>query len=351
MPNDAPMQPPVPYLVTGEESQGLICGYQFITGQAPRTLDTLATVEAAEAAGTDGFCWLHFNLNHVAGLRWLQEHGGLSEAFFEALHEGSRSTRIERDGDTLFAVVNDVAYDFNFDASDVATLWVSVSPGRVITARWHPLRSVDHLRMVVKRGEEQLASSVDLLDQLLRFQADELQRIARRVADRLEDIEDELLAGHHQRHTAELARLRRLAVRLQRLLAPEPSALMRTLASPPGWVQAEDRAQLHRASEEFALVLRDIAALQERIKAMQDEVGARVAEENNRTLFMLTMVTVLALPINLISGLFGMNVGGIPLSESKEGFWLMLGFIVLLTAVIAWMALRRLVPRGDAERR
>ena len=34
MPNDAPMQPPVPYLVTGEESQGLICGYQFITGQA-----------------------------------------------------------------------------------------------------------------------------------------------------------------------------------------------------------------------------------------------------------------------------------------------------------------------------
>jgi len=140
-------------------------------------------------------------------------------------------------------------------------------------------------------------------------------------------------------------------VRLQRLLAPEPSALMRTLASPPGWVQAQDRAQLHRASEEFALVLRDIAALQERIKAMQDEVGARVAEENNRTLFMLTMVTVLALPINLISGLFGMNVGGIPLSESREGFWLMLGFIVLLTAVIAWMALRRLVPRGDAERR
>ena len=154
-----------------------------------------------------------------------------------------------------------------------------------------------------------------------------------------------MLAGQHERHTPELARLRRLMVRLQRLLAPEPSALMRTLANPPAWVLPHDMQHLHRASEEFSLVLRDIAALQDRIKLLQDEGAARVGEENNRSLFTLTMVTVLALPINLIAGLLGMNVGGIPLAESKSGFWITVALIASLTGAIAWFAISRIRPR------
>jgi zinc transporter len=34
-----------------------------------------------------------------------------------------------------------------------------------------------------------------------------------------------------------------------------------------------------------------------------------VGEQTNRSVFTLTMVTVLALPINLVAGLLGMNVG------------------------------------------
>jgi len=120
---------------------------------------------------------------------------------------------------------------------------------------------------------------------------------------------------------------------------------MRTLSRPPAWVQDEDRQHLHRASEEFVVVLRDVAALQDRIKLLQDEAAARVAQQNNRSLFTLTIVTVLALPINLVSGLFGMNVGGIPLADSGAGFWIMLSFIAALTGLIAGIALRGLRGR------
>ncbi len=126
-----------------------------------------------------------------------------------------------------------------------------------------------------------------------------------------------------------------MTVRLQCLLAPEPSALMRTLANPPGRVDEPHMQRPHRASEEFALVLHDVGALQERIKLMQDESATRVAEESNRNLFTLTMVTVLALPINPVAGLMGMNVGGIPWSEDGSGFWIMLAVIGALTGLIA----------------
>ena len=78
---------------------------------------------------------------------------------------------------------------------------MAVYADRVITARAHPLRSVDRLRMAAKRGDA-IDSSIELLDHLLRDQAHELQRIVRNAAERLDDIEDAVLAGHHQRHGA-----------------------------------------------------------------------------------------------------------------------------------------------------
>ena len=67
-------------------------------------------------------------------------------------------------------------------------------------------------------------------------------------------------------------------------------------------------------------MLRDLAALQERIKLLQDEIAAQVGEHTNSSVFTLTVVTVLALPINLVAGLLGMNVGGIPLAQHPHGF-------------------------------
>jgi zinc transporter len=327
---------------TGEH--GLICGFRFAPGEAAQPIESLGAGAAVLQPPPGGFVWLHLNLSHAGTEPWLRAHAVLGEGFFDALTEGSRSTRIERDGDELFAVMNDVTFDFSFDAGDVATLWLAVGRDRVISARRHPLRAVDRLRTDVRRGER-LDSSVSLLDHLLGDQADELQRIVRRAADRLDDIEDALLAGRHQRHSSELARMRRLAVRLQRLLAPEPSALARTLSHPPAWVAPGDLEHLNRARDEFGLVLRDVAALQDRVKLMQDEVATRVAEENNASLYTLTMVTVLALPINLTAGLMGMNVGGVPLAEHPRGFWLTLLLIGAMTALIAWIALRGLRSR------
>ncbi len=74
----------------------------------------------------------------------------------------------------------------------------------------------------------------------------------------------------------------------------------------------EDVQDLRQAAEEFATAVADSGVLVERLKLLQEELSATVEEHTNRTLFILTLVTVLALPINVVTGLFGMNVGGMP---------------------------------------
>jgi zinc transporter len=285
------------------------------------------------------FIWLHFNLSNAASEKWLRHHATLADEFFETLHQGSRSTRIELADDNLIAVVNDVLHNFSFDASDISTLWVSVARDVVISARRKPLQSIERLRQAVTGGEP-IRSSVELLIHLLRDQADVLVNIVREAVARVDDIEDKLLAGRLTGKREDLGALRRVLVRLQRLLAPEPAALFRLLQRPPAWVADLDRQELRQSTEEFSVVLSDMTALQERIKLLQEEIAARVNEENNRSLFVLTVVTVLALPINIIAGLLGMNVGGIPLAGHPSGFWIIAGIVATFTVVAGWLLVR-----------
>lgn len=327
----------------GADHTGLIWGFLFDRDGKARIINTSearAWLNNTQSQPATEFIWLHFNLSHTASEKWIADHAVVAEEYHEALHQGSASTRIELVGNTLIGVVNDVAHDFTFDPHDISTVWLSVNPRVVISARRAPLKSIERLRQAVESRHE-IRSAVELLTHLLRDQADILVSIVRDASARVDKVEDNLLTARLSRSRAELGALRRVLLRLRRLLAPEPASLFRLLQRPPTWMADADVQELRQATEEFSVVLNDMAALQERIKLLQEEIAARINEENSRSLFVLTIVTVLALPINIIAGLFGMNVGGIPLSDDTYGFWIVVGIVATFTLVAGWLVIQR----------
>jgi len=329
----APLQP------LADDAHSVLWAYQVRPGSGTAEVAATEAGQALASLPESGFVWVHLNLAHNGAERWLRAHARLPDAFFEVLRSPTRTTRFERDDDLLMGVLNDVSFDFAYEPTDIATLWVAVAPGMLVSARRQPLRSVDRLRGAVRSGQA-FRSSVDLLAHL-RDQADVLIEVVRSVSLKVDSIEDSLLAGRLQTKRVDLGAMRRLLVRLQRLLAPEPGSLFRLLQHPPAWVEPDDVQELRQSTEEFSVALRDISGLQERIKLLQEEIAAQVAESNNRSLFVLTMVTVLALPINLTAGLFGMNVGGVPFGEHRHGFFIVGLLVVLLTGCVAWLLLRQ----------
>ena len=326
----------------GSNEHGLIWGYRFAPGQPAQPISTDAVPEflAAQGETTRGeFLWLHFSLSNQASERYLHRALSLPDAFFESLRSEVGSTRLELDAGSLVAVIHDVLFDSTFDASEVGTTSLCIQPRLLVSARLRPLRSVDQLRASVRAGHA-FRSPVELLAHLLRDQADVLGDILRKSTRRVDSIEDKLLANRISSDRKELSALRRSLVRLQRLLAPEPTALFRLLSRPPEWI-SRDVQDLQQAAEEFSTAIGDSAALVERVKLIQEELAALVNEQTGRSLFVLTVVTVMALPINLIAGLFGMNVGGIPLSENGHGFLVIVTCLILLTLLLVYFAFGR----------
>ena len=327
----------------GSDVHGLVWGYRFTPNEpaSPITLESTIELFAVPDSSRPGeFFWLHFSLSNVATESWLKQNLTLPESFYESLHGEVGSTRLESNADTLVAVLHDVLFDFKFDASAVATASLYIAPHLLVSVRLRPLRSVDQLRAAVRAGEV-FRSPIELLAHLLRDQASVLVDILRQATLRVDQIEDRLLANRISASRAELGSLRRVLVRLQRLLAPEPAALFRLLNQPPSWIAKEDRQDLQQSAEEFSAAVSDAIALVERVKLVQEELVALVNEQTNRTLFVLTIVTVLALPINLVAGLFGMNVGGMPLAEHRHGFLIVVVILLIVTVLLAYVALGR----------
>ncbi|HZD08049.1 MAG TPA: transporter, partial [Candidatus Limnocylindrales bacterium] len=327
---------------SGSDQDGPIWGYHFVPNQPAQSITSEEAVEFLTASGPpppDEFLWLHFSLSNVASEPWLRQYLTLPDTFYESLHSDVDSTHLEQDGDTLVARIHDVLFDFTFDAP-VATTSLCIKPRVLVSAHLRPWRSINQLRAAVQAGQV-FRSPIEILARLLRDQASVLVDIVRKSKRQVGPMEEQLLAKRVSVSRSELGSLRRMLVRLQRLLAPEPAAFFRLLSRPPDWISPDQLQNLQQAAEKFSTAISDTAALVERVKQLQEELAALVSEQTNRTLFLLTMVTVLALPINLVAGLFGMNVGGIPLNQHPYGFFLVLSPLLILTVFLAYWALVR----------
>ena len=71
---------------------------------------------------------------------------------------------------------------------------------------------------------------------------------------------------------------------------------------------------------------------------LHEEIAGRTAEATNRNLYFVSLLTAIFLPITLITGIFGMNVGGLPWVDEHTGFLWVFG-IMLLTALTSLILL------------
>jgi hypothetical protein len=131
----------------GSDETGLVCGYAFEPGCPGTALEPGSAPELVPVVGAQAppsrFLWLHFNVSNAAAAPWLKQHTSLPEAVYESLHESTASTRVDQSESSLLAVVNDVLFDFDYDAAHASSVSLCVQAALLVSARTKPLRSID----------------------------------------------------------------------------------------------------------------------------------------------------------------------------------------------------------------
>ncbi|HEY7372139.1 MAG TPA: CorA family divalent cation transporter [Polyangia bacterium] len=312
------------------DNHGLICAFAL----GPVTAhdhDLLGTTRV------DRPHWLHLNLVDTRARRWI-EGAGLPDEAREVLLEPAPLVHGQPLPDAVLIVLQDIHHDFKGDPESVGPMVIYLEEQRVITGRRHALMSLDRMRRKLLAGM-QVATASELFEEMLQTLAESFGHLVGKLGDEIDDAEDKILAGELHDQGARLGRMRRTLARFRRHVRANRAALATVVSHPPRWCDADDRVRLQQALERVDAIAQDIELCQERTRLLQEEIAGRLGEATNRNLFFLSIVTATLLPVTLITGIFGMNVGGLPFLNDPGGFAWVTG--IMIGAVVAVLLLLR----------
>ncbi|MEL6289289.1 MAG: CorA family divalent cation transporter, partial [Pseudomonadota bacterium] len=177
----------------------------------------------------------------------------------------------------------------------------------------------------------------ELFTQLIDRVVRQLGEVLVGYADRLDVMEDELEREEANVLPRNLADLRSESVSLRRYIAPQREALGHRTAEPPVWLGEEHRPTVREAADRQQRYLEEMDASRGRSVVIKNDLINRLNQTMNKNMYAISVIAAIFLPLSFLTGLLGINVGGMPGVENSFAFWITCIVMVILLVVQVWL--------------
>lgn len=315
---------------------GLVWAYHAAPGQPPAPLAP-RDIEAALAA-PDGWVWLHVDLVDRRAHAWIGHACALPASAHAILEGHEDSLSLAHENGVVHGISADLHGEIARQSTTVGRLHFAVSEKVLVTGRRHPLAAVQEVHQALATGLRPTTAFELFGAIVMAFCKNTSLRLAA-ATKQLDEVEDHLVTERLADERRRLKDVRRLAVSLHRPI----SALAALFEDEDcfAWnLSAGAHEVLRRLAARLERLDREVVMVNDRARLLQEEVAAELADESNRSLKALAVMSALLLPGTLIVGIFGMNTAGLPLTQTSSGFILALLLAAAATGLFYWLLLR-----------
>jgi zinc transporter len=299
---------------------------------------------AAEAAVPQtGIRWMRLDYTTEEGRDWLRRRSNLPPATISALLAEDPRPRSLVEGDGMLLVLRGVNTTSPDEPEDMVAVRLWIEPGLIVTVRRRALASTREIRNALEAGRGPRTEGeflVDLMQRLL----DKLGLVVTDLDAAGYELEEKVITAESRELRSQLGALRRQAIALRRYVAPQRDTVVRLHTERVPWLSDIDRGHLRESADRIQRYIEDLDSARDRAAVTQEELSNRLAESTNRTMYTLSVVAAIFLPLGLLTGLLGINVGGMPGVESPYAFWVVSGILVALAIVLGvWFRRQKLL--------
>lgn len=321
---------------------GIIWAYRFDDDGRPALVERELLPELAP---TEGFVWLHLDLVHTRAQSWIGEQD-LPDAAQEVFLSQEAHQRLDHSASLAWGVSHDLTRGVAEKSDSVGALRWIVGERFLLTGRREALQAIRMMAEALNRGEPAESPSV-LFEQIIEYIIDDVTDSVVRLVEETDTVEDHILLDRLHDGPGRVGSVRRTAVRLHRQLSGL-HVLFRRFAETHSGRSAPDavKATALRLLQRVDTLHHDVQSVQDRARLLQDEIAARSVSRTNRQLYVLSILTALFMPATFITGLFGINVKGLPWVESEIGAF-NVALACIGAAVLTLVMLRRRGVIGD----
>jgi magnesium transporter len=317
-----------------------------------RARDTVVTTTAPQSPPAElsaaGLTWIHLDAPSLGHAQELAERFGWHPLDVEDVLSKRQRPKVDDYADEgyLFGVLHFPVYDRAIQRLNAAELDVFVGPDYLVTLPTVELLPLTRLFRRCEEDEvfrEQLFSkgSGRLLYEVLDDLFDYCFPILDKIGFKLDSLEDDVFEGRSEEVVRDISNVKQEIISYRKIIKPERSTL-----------RLLERHVERFLPEELELYFDDIVDASERIwdildnykevvEALEDTNESVIQHRQNDVLRILTVFSVVLLPLTLITGFFGMNVR-FPGFETVWAFWVIfVGMAITLIGLLSFFRLKR----------
>jgi magnesium transporter len=295
-----------------------------------------------------GLTWIHLDSPSLDAAQGLADRFGWHPLDVEDVMSKRQRPKVDDYADEgyLFGVLHFPVYDRSIQRLNAAELDIFVGPDYLVTLPAVELLPVTRLFERChddERFREELFSkgSGRLLYEVLDDLFDYCFPILDKIGHKLDSLEDDVFEGRSEEVVRDISNVKQEIISYRKIIKPERSTL-----------RLLERHVERFLPEELELYFDDVVDAAERIwdildnykevvEALEDTNESVISHRQNDVLRILTVFSVVLLPLTLITGFFGMNVH-FPGYETTWAFWVIfVGMVVAFAGMLTFFRYKR----------
>jgi zinc transporter len=283
-----------------------------------------------------GILWLHLNYSGARSKEWLDHKSGIDPVIREALTAEETRPRGLVSGDGMLVILRGVNLNPGADRDDMVSIRMWLEANRIVTLRRRKVMAIDDIRQAVEQGNGPTTTGgflEDLADRMVFRMGETVSDLD----DAVDALEDAVLTEQSYALRPKIANIRRATIGLRRYLAPQRDVVSRFQTEKVSWLGDMERVRLREIADRTLRYVEDLDSIRERAAVTQEELNSRLSEQMSKTMYVLSIVAGIFLPLGLLTGLLGINVGGIPGTENRFAFAIVCVTLGVIATIQIWI--------------
>lgn len=313
-------------------NDALITGY-YVEKDNVNKIDKLDN-PAAEKEGA--FYWYHLNVLNDQAVEWLRNRSGLSDIVIRELISEETRPRVLKDEDGILLNLRGLNLNPDSDEEDMVSLHMWIEPGRIITTRSERVFTIDD----IKESYQQNKGPKSIAEFLITVIDGVIGRISNYIYDieeKIDEMEEELLIIERAKLRTLLSEKRRETVIIRRYIVPQRESMAGLYKEKIDWLDDESREYIYEFTNRSIRQIEELDSIRDRAALIQEEVNNKINDQMNRTMYILSIVGSIFLPLGFLTGLFGINIGGMPGTDNSSAFWIFSLIMLVIITVEYWL--------------
>ncbi len=284
----------------------------------------------SETIKSDTLAWVHLDAADPKTADWLvAELDYLDPFVVEALTAEETRPRMVSVGNGAILILRGVNLNSGADAEDMISIRLFIDEARIISLQRRDLRAVGDIQKKLMAGTGP-KSSGEFLTQIVTRLTDRVESKLTDLDDLIDDTEEKLIENPHKGLRADITNLRKKAILFRRYLAPQREAISQLIMTELPWLSDGQRRYLRESLNNIIRYIEELDSMRERAQIVKEELTNLVADRMNKNTYVLSVIAAIFLPLGFLTGLFGINIGGMPGVDSPMAFAAFNIFLVVI---------------------